>query len=223
VPHVNVSTQHRATHTSRIGKQVQIRSAQSQSFPNPQAPVTKKSHHESFPRPPATRHDPLGLLDSERLRERRFRPRLESAGPHGPELAGFSSIKTRRGEPQPARFGQPVGHSLLDHTGPGAKPQELAHCGEDRVYRCARTQSPIPARGGFDEMLETGQSRQTDCGPLHPLIGAPAQEVRHPPGIGTDCVGRTPGPMQCPQEVARLPVHHQPGVQHHPQLGSIEG
>ena len=141
-PHVNLSTQNRATHTPRIGKQVQIGSAQSQSFPNPQAPVTKKSHHKSFPRPPTTRHDPLGLLDSERLRERRLRPRLERAGTHRPELAGLASIKTRRGEPQPARFRQPIGHSLLDHTGPGAKPQELAHRGEDRVYRCAERNRP---------------------------------------------------------------------------------
>ena len=223
VPHVNVSAQHRATHTPRIGKQVQIGSAQSESFPDPQPPIPQQSHHESFPRPATARRDPFGLLGSERLGKRRLRPRLERPGPDHPELAGLSSIETRRGETQPAGFGQPVGDGLLDHPGPGAEPQELAHRGEDRVYRCARTQPPVPARGGFDEMLETGQARQTDGGPLHPLVGAPAQEARHPPGIGTDRVGRTPGPMQRPQEVAGLPVHHEPGVKHHPQLGSIEG
>ena len=31
------------------------------------------------------------------------------------KLTQLSRIKTRRDETQPARFGQPVGHSLLDH------------------------------------------------------------------------------------------------------------
>jgi hypothetical protein len=109
VPHVNVRAQHRATHPPRIGKQVQIGSAQSKSFPDPQAPIPQQRHHESFPRPATTRRDPFDLLGSERLGKRRLRPRLECAGPHHPELAGFPHIKTRRDKPQPAGFRQPVG------------------------------------------------------------------------------------------------------------------
>jgi hypothetical protein len=90
---------------------------------------------------------------------------------------------------------------------PGAEPQELAHRGERGVDRRSRTQPPASVRGCFDEMFETGQARQPDRGPLHPLVGAPCQEARHSSGIGTDRVGRTVGPVQRPQEVTGLPVH----------------
>ena len=113
--------------------------------------------------------------------------------------------------------------AMLDQPGPGAEPQELAHRGERGIDRGARTQPPAPARSDLDEMLETGQRRQADRGPLHPLPGAPAQEARHPPGIGTDRVRRTARPVQRPQEIAGLPVHDEPGIEHHPQLGTVKG
>ena len=223
VPHMNVGTQHRASHAAGVGKQVQVRPAQPEGLPDPQPAVTQQRHHEAFPGPLAARHDLFGLFRGERLRERRLRPRLEHPGPHPPELAGLPGIETGRGEPQPAGLGQLAGDGLLDHPGPGAEPQELAHRGERGVDRRARTHPPAPARGGFHEMLKAGQARQADRGPLNTLARAPPQEARHPSGIDPDRVGRTARPMQRPQEVTGLPVRDELRIQDDPQLGSIEG
>ena len=225
VPHVHMSPHHRAAQRACVRQQVHVRPAQPQRLTDPQAfsRVPKKNYQELVAGTAAARQHRLGLLICQRFRERRLHPRPQRPGTHRAELAGFPGIEPRRGEPQPPRLRQLLGHRHVDQPGPGAEPQELTHRGERGIDRGTRTQPPAPARGDLDEVLETGQRRQADRGPVHPLPSAPAQEARHPPGIGADRVRRTAGPVQRPQEIAGLPVDDETGIEYHPQLGTVKG
>jgi hypothetical protein len=96
---------------------VHVRPAQPQRLTDPQARIPQQDHQELVAGTAAARKHRLGLLIGQRIREPYLRPRLQRPGPHRPELAGLPGIEPRRGEPQPPRLRQLLGHRHLEQCG----------------------------------------------------------------------------------------------------------
>ena len=170
----------------------------------------------------ATGDDPLGLLGSECLGERRRRSRLQHPGPHDAELTELAGVKARWRETEEAGLRQLVGDALSDGACSCAETQVLADCSERRVDRRPRAPSLPAVRSRLEEVLEASQVRQADRGPVDAAVVTPAEEPRDPPGVDADRMWRRPGSVECTQEVACLSVDDEVRIEHHPDLGPVE-